>query len=576
MKIYPSYHRIEQSDRVQPKDIPISYIATDKVETDVRITKFKESTRAVEETPVLPYEPFKSRDAYLFDSLGKKIDASPMLQRIGELYYFTPKNAVEFEPKEISFSLTYKRDITFVNDKEYNFRIGCIDGVSNLSARLISIFGDAPRRGMAPLNISVNNQDMAKESLTNMSFEEADFLFIESRDGTKYGDDITSIDYKKLLSNHVNLWISIESLGEAVYENIGPFEKGGGAVYENTQYDLPGYGKAFDLMKVPEFLSDYEPQYWFAGESPILVLESPMEGFIIFSEKKLLESPGEHHKFIYEMISSVLLMGYAQSPQKTIWITDSIVDHIGMKESEYGYHHSKVYLNEMLGSDDIPTGEEFMLLDVKTSSNDVAFMGTDQSGVMLFQKINSKPDPKKEQGAVSVYTTKKTITLYKKEQVLKIEKDLEIKVKDKPSGKYLEISPYSSTSLMINTEEVQRISIPNGKSELIVSCKDDVFKLNKESDYDKVKHGEKLARVLIEERTEKEHFDTRVQGGGLPTGDKDDYNLLDISALQGRPYRKGGVVVAKLPKRLSPYKKTIERSMEEHVSSGDVPIVIFE
>lgn len=577
MKIYPSFHNIRETDKVQPKDIPLSYISNDSVETEIVVSKEPIASQGNKSSSAMPYEIFDSADTYLFDESGNRVEVATMMQRLGDEYYFVPQNAIEFSPTRFSFSVLVKKDMTFLNDKEYNIKVGCVDGVSKLSERLISIFGDAPRRGLSPLNVSINNQDVSSYSLIDTSFAENDMVFIESDDGVHIGNTSDRIDFDSILDSHTNIWLSVKDFGGMIEEaETDEFELGSATVYNETRYKIPGYNKRFNMDLTNSDFVDYRYIELFRGDCPILLLEKANKGYILVAHESLFADVPQNVRLIYELILGIFLSSYYRSPERNIWITDATVDYIALKESQYGLNHEKVTLDEMLYNTDYDMGKEYSLLEIWTSSNDVIFQGLTKEGVILFMKTGMSPDPKKEEDYISTYTTKQTVMLYKKQSVNKVETDLSVTPVFTETGYYISVQPYRSTSLKIYSKEEQILRVPEDHTAYTLVCKDSIFKLIPDGAHDPLVDGLKMATVRVIQNRVTKNYDMRVLGGGLPEDQDPNFNLLDIGHIDGRPYRIGSSMIITLPKRLEPYREIIEATVNRHVTSGDYPIILFE
>ena len=102
------------------------------------------------------------------------------------------------------------------------------------------------------------------------------------------------------------------------------------------------------------------------------------------------------------------------------------------------------------------------------------------------------------------------------------------------------------------------------------------FELVKNTDY---KDGIILMTIDISQDTEQTEnilFDMRQRGGGLPEGEKDNYDCFDIGNIYGRPYRKGGSLIITLPKYMEEYKDMIMSIVKQYMLADDYPIIIFE
>ena len=70
--------------------------------------------------------------------------------------------------------------------------------------------------------------------------------------------------------------------------------------------------------------------------------------------------------------------------------------------------------------------------------------------------------------------------------------------------------------------------------------------------------------------------DMRQLGGGLVEDVEDNYNLMDIGHMNGRPYRKTGTLVFTLPTRYKEYEDIILKAINKYISASDMPVILFE
>jgi hypothetical protein len=98
-----------------------------------------------------------------------------------------------------------------------------------------------------------------------------------------------------------------------------------------------------------------------------------------------------------------------------------------------------------------------------------------------------------------------------------------------------------------------------------------------ESEYKESEDKVYIAIVTIEEVKSDQYLtDMRLKGGGLPEDMPDNFNLLDIGHIYGRPYRQANTLVITLPKKYEPYKKEILDIVEKYKVAEDYTILFFE
>ena len=86
-----------------------------------------------------------------------------------------------------------------------------------------------------------------------------------------------------------------------------------------------------------------------------------------------------------------------------------------------------------------------------------------------------------------------------------------------------------------------------------------------------------LATINVAEINSDQYLtDMRLKGGGLPEDMPDNFNLLDIGHIYGRPYRQANTLVITLPKKYEPYKNEILAVIDKYKVAEDYPILFFK
>ena len=83
-----------------------------------------------------------------------------------------------------------------------------------------------------------------------------------------------------------------------------------------------------------------------------------------------------------------------------------------------------------------------------------------------------------------------------------------------------------------------------------------------------------IAKILIKRKSKITPIDIRVLGGG--SSSFSDPNMIDSSNINGRSYRVGTAMVITLPKQYKSHQAHLEKEIEKHISSSEVPIFLFE
>ena len=585
MKIHIPKHDIRESDHVSLKEIPLAYVNCDETKYVPNISIEKDFAKESKEI-VRAYTEFDDPDIFLFNS-NKEIITDVPLKRLGNRYTYEPTNLVEYTPVNFSCSALVKKNMSFKNDNQFNIRVAVVEEGADLkfASSLITIFGDAYRRGVCPSNIRINNGSMTPQSLISSKFKDNDFVFLKSKDGkntVSEGKDV-EFDVDAILDEHVNLWMSVESFGNMLTDA----EAGKNITLADTNlYNTKAYpqSEAYKMFNVMNENPDYpssEYTYKYLCES-VLLLEKKDKGFIIVTPSWLLDNLNKNVNIIYEVMMYVILNGYYRSREEASWITNEPIDYMAYHTSKLNARHKRMNLADMLKNNRYNIGNEYTLLSVDTSVDDVMFMNIAPNKDMFFFKVGAKTDPVKNDNQISYFTTKKTVIHYEQMDVNMIESliDLEANVID--SVVYLTVHPYQSTLHKINTKSDQTLKLDSNSLTYFICTREsapeieNIFEAVPEYTYSSEAHGMKVATVKVNIEPSTKTYDIRVLGGGLPTSEPDNYNLLDIGHIYGRPYRIGSTLIIRLPKALERYEDIIRKAIDKHASSGDYPVLIFK
>ena len=162
-----------------------------------------------------------------------------------------------------------------------------------------------------------------------------------------------------------------------------------------------------------------------------------------------------------------------------------------------------------------------------------------------------------------------------------IEKDFDLQVI---------LYPFKSSKYGLNITKDIRLIIPfikttvrgvervkNESYTVFMDLKSKTLDFCYESEYQESEDKVYIAIVTIEEVKSDQYLtDMRLKGGGLPEDMPDNFNLLDIGHIYGRPYRQANTLVITLPKKYEPYKKEILDIVEKYKVAEDYTILFFE
>ena len=201
MKIFPSTHKIKSvTDSHVDLDlnIPLAYVEIDYSKYNIEKTMKSIASRDSKEEVLLNQE-FDSPNIKLFNKFNEAVNMDNLLTRIGDKYYYKPKEMISFKPQHFNYDVTIKTKLNYKIANTYNINIACVDDPDSLdlSKRIASGFSNPSSREITPPNISVNNNRIDAQAFSDMNIKECDILFIESPDGKYYDDSVNPIEIDK-------------------------------------------------------------------------------------------------------------------------------------------------------------------------------------------------------------------------------------------------------------------------------------------------------------------------------------------------------------------------------------------
>jgi len=619
MKIYPSKHSIVQTSDVDlTKDIPLAYIDTEAKEYNC-IVRSKLDYDEIK--PILPYQTFNSYDVSLFKPKKKgvidsssdfvKIDHADIVQRVGDVYQYIPISTTTFVPQEFDYSVVIKKNITYKTQENYNFKVGCLDDTTKkadqlLSKKLLKVFGDAPARGICPINTWVNNKDISANSLTNSKMDEIDFVFIQSKDGftnktydySTYGIVDKPIKFEKdFLSNHTNVWVCVDNFPitlenkEAVLKDSKLYSNV--AINNSTFLNTNASNTTFTIET--EDKETVKVHYLFSGAySAAIVKEYVNKGFVIYTSKTFFDQIETNAKVLYEIMMYVYSNTYLESETVTQWITDTPPDYIII-------NNKLNTIEKFISSKQIHrffdlSQNEVMFSKINISAKNVIMRGI-VNDYITFEKLYTGAEhakyadpPKPSSNMISVYTPQRQI-MYFDEFVYSIQDNIEdcISWTREEDMIVFKIRSFKHTygNVHISSEAINDIKIPLVTTidyqqvpveniNFYIYSRDNILNYCEVTKYEDTM-GTILAQVnIIRTDGDISVYDMRRRGGGLPENMKDNQELLDIGYIKGLAYRKSGAVVVTLPKRLEEHKELIENVIRKHMVAEKFPVILFE
>lgn len=616
MKIFPSTHKIKsitESHIDLDLNIPLARIeldyskyAIDKKMYDIANTDIKRE--------VLINEEFDSPSIKLFNKYNEAVNMDNLLTRVGSKYYYRPKDMILFEPQKFIYNATIKRNIQYKIANKYNINIACVDDPDSLdlSKRIAIGFSNPASREIVPPNISINNNRIDAQAFSDMSIKDCDVLFIESPDGKNYDDSLKPIEIDKeiFLNNNTAVWIASDfnllyphenASSKQEYKFKSPYLNSKMSILSDAYFDLRGLPNNPNVI----YHNIFEGIF-----CPILIVEHIGRGYEIISHSSILKDIQNNIQAMYEIIMFCYLNSYLNTGDLKQWICSQVPDY--QIESNklvskkyfvsdidlYKYFNLKVDEMILYGvsikdgySSNTPDMPEVDLFEYSSS---IRFIGQ-SGGRLMFDKIDDSSsnymiEPEKPIGWISIYDG--TNIIYLKELHYRIETDMSSKVYTiiDENNLNVKILAFKSTSIGVDTQMPFDIIIPFIKTEVnnIERIKEAeyVFYINIENqDIDFMyKEDFKETETLIalfdirvyQTPDAVKVIDMRQLGGGLSEEAPDNYNLMDIGHIEGRPYRAAGSLVFTLPKKYEEYEEKIYKAINKYIGASELAVIFFE
>ena len=636
MKIYPSKHRIKQvagSNIDRDITVPLAYVNNEN--TTYKISrKVNDAFSVTTKKEVLPNQKLDNENVLLFDEYGNPANSSTVINRIDENYYYYPNNMIEFTPLQFSYKVTAKKEFSYSISKKFNMNITCLDDMKRMYFinRISKILMAPSKKNGLPNNITINKDSTNLESFKYIDYDNTDFIILESNDGLNYNfvpdeiydekDEIQfgaaqTIAYNTFFEANINTWIVAD---------------------EHYKYPIThGFGcdvvlKSPMVSKIKKFhVKDYyninDPAFkgltihnLFENDiCPILLIEHPNQAFEILCSAEIFaeENINSYKTLIYEVLMYVYCNSYKTSKYVNEYITYSLPDY-EVKSNQLNKKTSFVSnknLNDLLR---ISSGNFTICnIDIVDNNESLATPNDDLTNTVdgitcrgisnnrLVFHLNNNPDyvatsiyqePQKPTGWKSIYYNGK---IYYLEQIHYLMETNVGKNQDEENKLFLiengvdlivRLYPFKSSKYGLNITKDIRLIIPfikttvrgvervkNESYTVFMDLKSKTLDFCYESEYQESEDKVYIAIVTIEEVKSDQYLtDMRLKGGGLPEDMPDNFNLLDIGHIYGRPYRQANTLVITLPKKYEPYKKEILDIVEKYKVAEDYTILFFE
>jgi hypothetical protein len=465
----------------------------------------------------------------------------------------------------------------------------------------------------------------------NIDYDNTNFVFIRSNDGLHYDFDTPSdiytdesqetsarnnlIAYNTFLDANINMWI----IGDEHYKYPAVKSTGFNVVLKDSvitsekKFNVKDYYNANDVA-----LRTLKVHNLFENDvCPILIIENENRAFTIYSSSEIFEEDKiDYYKnLIYEVMMYVYCRSYKKSRYVDEYITYAMPDYeiINNSLSKKTSFVSKTNLSDLLkinsgkfkicSIDIIDNNTTLALPDVDLVStvDHVKCIGISNNRLVFKLDDENKEgevyqEPDKPTGWISIYYNNKIYYIeqlhYFMETNIGINEDQENKLFliEKDIDLNVILYPFKSSKYGINITKDIRLTIPfikttvNGveriKNEnyvLYLDLNKNTLGYEYESEYMESVNKAYLALITVEEQKSDQYLtDMRLKGGGLPEDMPDNFNLLDIGHIYGRPYRQSNTLIITLPKKYEPYKNEILEVINKYKVAEDYPVLFFE
>lgn len=576
MKIKVGSRKLVTTDKVDLADIPVGYIdAKDaKYEADFKINE-KYATNILQQ--LSPYQKFTDDAIIFFDKNKTKIQ-DVTLKRQGNSWIYEPHKFKEYTPMEFECHANIRKTMKFDDKFAYDLKVCVGEEGSNLEmcSNLIKIFGNS-KRGMCPANIKINNEKTEPESLLETRVSDCDFVFFNSVDGVNlpYG-----FDKNLILDKFTNIWISAETFAgfTDAGKNYKPaYNIGRLCGFYETSERTTKVERTVGCDNIPNEYMDYIPEIVY---DDILLLEKPGCGYIIISPKELIDDVIGNYKIIYDVMMYIFLRSTVKTKTITSWITNEPIDYRAYSFKKLNMYHEPIRIKDML-PDNTEEGT-YSVINIETNNDEVFLADITPEKQFFFRKIGSKKkDPEKKAGEISFLTSKRTVVNYSKEDIYLVKTKADFSFTYDKGSVYVKLRPFADSENCLFLPDGATIEITDMSKKYYFCVKPVTGKGISEVSvvdanlYSLINNGEKIAEVSFRPVFNTKIYDIRVKGGGLPVTEEDDYDMLDISSLYGRPYREGSTMIFKMPRSLEKHKDKIEQAIKKHIVASDTPVLFF-
>ena len=605
MRIYPSKHKIKSipTSKIDTDlNIPLAYISVDYTKYD--ISKIVEPDFSTTSKSILyPEQKFENKDFLLFNEFEEEVNKNNLFVSTNNGYMFYPSNTVKFSPKKFSWKATVKKNYDYNISNTYNIKVG-YEYDTVLNRNLINTFMNPSERDMYVYsNIKINSND--KTYNTFELSDDTDIMFIKSHNCKHFDVNNTrEIKINDYLSKHTNIWFGCEdavALNET-YKMLTAttphtFRIKNPIISENAVIDTKYY---FDLNTISTPTGVIMHNIFDTTLVPALILEYTNQGFVVITSYTIFDDMNLYEKFMYEIMMYVYCNTYMSTGYNEEWITYSLPNY---EVTNNVYTTKSSFISKKSISSQFDSQGSYNLINIDILDDTALDTGLETAGsikcigqnngkpvFVIDGKLNGYTEPNKPEGWKSIYCNgyiyyiDKLYYLIEQDITNKImmvesDTDLIVKLYNFKSSKY-EINKQTDTTLKISFiktdgELIQRIR----EAEYTVFYNKDNSKITYcyAEDYEDKPNLYKLFNILVQQTDDAvEVYDMRQLGGGLSEEEEDDFELVDIGHINGRPYRIAGTLVLTMPTKYKPYEQYIQKALDKYKTAEDYIAVFFE
>ena len=605
MRIYPSKHKIKSipTSKIDTDlNIPLAYISVDYTKYD--ISKIVEPDFSTTSKSILyPEQKFENKNFLLFNEFEEEVSKNNLFVSTNNGYMFYPSNTVKFSPKKFSWKATVKKNYDYNISNTYNIKVG-YEYDTVLNRNLINTFMNPSERDMYVYsNIKINSND--KTYNTFELSDDTDIMFIKSHNCKHFDVNNTrEIKINDYLSKHTNIWFGCEdavALNET-YKMLTAttphtFRIKNPIISENAVIDTKYY---FDLNTISTPTGVIMHNIFDTTLVPALILEYTNQGFVVITSYTIFDDMNLYEKFMYEIMMYVYCNTYMSTDYNEEWITYSLPNY---EVTNNVYTTKSSFISKKSISSQFDSQGSYNLINIDIVDDTALDTGLETAGsikcigqnngkpvFVIDGKLNGYTEPNKPEGWKSIYCNgyiyyiDKLYYLIEQDITNKImmvesDTDLIVKLYNFKSSKY-EINKQTDTTLKISFiktdgELIQRIR----EAEYTVFYNKDNSKITYcyAEDYEDKPNLYKLFNILVQQTDDAvEVYDMRQLGGGLSEEEEDDFELVDIGHINGRPYRIAGTLVLTMPTKYKPYEQYIQKALDKYKTAEDYIAVFFE